>query len=294
METKSQPRCGSPGHPANHARLARLRCTRLRATRLRRSRVGRQGCQHHGPRRTTYPLAEPRQPAFHQGSDGHRRWHHQQRPAPARSDGQPRRPRSYSRRPRIPRHLPLRKYRVPRSPCWGPAIAATLTAGGAEMRTGDLIALVERGNPDAVAAIRQAGRDLGEVLATCVSLLNPSVIVLGGSLAAAGDHLLAGVREVVYNRSLPLATAHHCTVSVSRRRRHPRCLDAGRAACALRRCDRDRAGAAGLTLYLTLHRKPDSTQPPARATRAEFCRSNAGKMSVTAVGHRRGQCLGRQ
>ena len=176
----------------------------------------------------------------------------------------------------------------------GPAIAATLTAGGAEMRTGDLIALVERGNPDAVAAIRQAGRDLGEVLATCVSLLNPSVIVLGGSLAAAGDHLLAGVREVVYNRSLPLATAHHCTVSVSRRRRHPRCLDAGRAACALRRCDRDRAGAAGLTLYLTLHRKPDSTQPPARATRAEFCRSNAGKMSVTAVGHRRGQCLGRQ
>jgi predicted NBD/HSP70 family sugar kinase len=97
----------------------------------------------------------------------------------------------------------------------GPAIAATLTAGGAEMRTGDLIALVERGNPDAVAAIRQAGRDLGEVLATCVSLLNPSVIVLGGSLAAAGDHLLAGVREVVYNRSLPLATAH-LTIALSR------------------------------------------------------------------------------
>ena len=74
---------------------------------------------------------------------------------------------------------------------------------------------VARGNPDAVAAIRQAGRDLGEVLATCVSLLNPSVIVLGGSLAAAGDHLLAGVREVVYNRSLPLATAH-LTIALSR------------------------------------------------------------------------------
>ena len=97
----------------------------------------------------------------------------------------------------------------------GPAIAATLTAGGAEMRTGDLIALVERGNPDAVAAIREAGRDLGKVLATCVSLLNPSVIVLGGSLAAAGDHLLAGVREVVDNRSLPLATAH-LTIARSR------------------------------------------------------------------------------
>jgi predicted NBD/HSP70 family sugar kinase len=89
-----------------------------------------------------------------------------------------------------------------------PAIAASLTASGGEVRTGDLVALVERGRPDAVAALRQAGRDLGEVLATCVSLLNPSVIVLGGSLATAGDHLLAGVREVVYTRSLPLATAH--------------------------------------------------------------------------------------
>ena len=35
-----------------------------------------------------------------------------------------------------------------------------------------------------------------------------SVIVIGGALAAAGEHLLAGVREVVYRRSLPLATQH--------------------------------------------------------------------------------------
>ncbi len=96
-----------------------------------------------------------------------------------------------------------------------PAIAAALTTNGAVVLAGELGALVARGNPDAVAALRQAGRDLGEVLATCVSLLNPSVIVLGGSLAAAGDHLLAGVREVVYTRSLPLATAH-LTIALSR------------------------------------------------------------------------------
>jgi glucokinase len=90
-----------------------------------------------------------------------------------------------------------------------PAIAETLAARSISAPTSeDIIALAERGNPEAIAALRQAGRDLGEVLATCVSLLNPSVIVLGGSTAAAGDHLLAGVREVVYNRSLPLATAH--------------------------------------------------------------------------------------
>ena len=46
------------------------------------------------------------------------------------------------------------------------------------------------------------------MLATCVNLLNPSVIVIGGPLAEAGEHLLAGVREVVYHRSPPLATQH--------------------------------------------------------------------------------------
>ncbi len=44
------------------------------------------------------------------------------------------------------------------------------------------------------------------MLATCVNLLNPSVIVIGGKLSEAGEYLLAGVREVVYQRSLPLAT----------------------------------------------------------------------------------------
>jgi predicted NBD/HSP70 family sugar kinase len=56
--------------------------------------------------------------------------------------------------------------------------------------------------------VRQAGRDLGGVLAVCVSMLNPSVIVIGGSMAAVGEHLVAGIREVVYQRSLPLATQH--------------------------------------------------------------------------------------
>ena len=31
---------------------------------------------------------------------------------------------------------------------------------------------------------------------------------MGGSLADAGESLLAGIREVVYRRSLPLATQH--------------------------------------------------------------------------------------
>ncbi|MEJ5944269.1 ROK family transcriptional regulator [Pseudokineococcus basanitobsidens] len=73
---------------------------------------------------------------------------------------------------------------------------------------GDVVALLRGGDARARSAVRAAGRDLGQVLATCVNLLNPSVIVVGGSLSAAGEPLLAGVREVVYGRSLPLATAH--------------------------------------------------------------------------------------
>ena len=55
-------------------------------------------------------------------------------------------------------------------------------------------------------AVRQAGRDLGDVVATLVNLINPSVVVIGGQMATASEHLIAGIREVVYQRSLPLAT----------------------------------------------------------------------------------------
>lgn len=40
-----------------------------------------------------------------------------------------------------------------------------------------------------------------------MSLVNPRVITVGGQLAPADEQLLAGIREVVYRRSLPLATA---------------------------------------------------------------------------------------
>ena len=91
----------------------------------------------------------------------------------------------------------------------GRAIAAKLTEAGLPARSGaDVVALVRAGDVRASSAVREAGRDLGRVLATCVSLLNPSVIVVGGRMAEAGEHLLAGIREVVYGRSLPLATQH--------------------------------------------------------------------------------------
>lgn len=72
----------------------------------------------------------------------------------------------------------------------------------------DALALNAAGNTDAAQFLRRAGRLLGGAVAEAVSLLNPRVVVLGGQVAAgAGDHLIAGIREQVYRRSLPLATA---------------------------------------------------------------------------------------
>ncbi|MET1035767.1 MAG: ROK family transcriptional regulator [Arthrobacter sp.] len=92
----------------------------------------------------------------------------------------------------------------------GPALARALNepAGGSLATSQEVIDLVRSGDGTAIQAIRQAGRDIGDVLAACVNLINPSVIVIGGSLAQAGEHLLAGIREVIYRRSLPLATEH--------------------------------------------------------------------------------------
>jgi len=86
-------------------------------------------------------------------------------------------------------------------------MAATLARLGHETANSrDVVRLARAGEADAVQLVRDAGRLLGEVLAAVVSFFNPRVIVVGGDVAHAGDSLLAGVREGVYTRSLPLAT----------------------------------------------------------------------------------------
>ncbi|GLS22524.1 sugar kinase [Labrys miyagiensis] len=89
----------------------------------------------------------------------------------------------------------------------GWAIARDLSNRGVEATTArDVIDHLRANQPEAVRLVREAGRVLGEVTADVVSVLNPSVIVIGGTLAQAGEDLLSGVRELVYQRSLPLAT----------------------------------------------------------------------------------------
>jgi predicted NBD/HSP70 family sugar kinase len=89
----------------------------------------------------------------------------------------------------------------------GRALVTRLRADGLAVRdVPHLVALAREGAPAAVQAIRVAGRQLGEVLAYAVNLLNPGVVAVWGYLANAEAELLAGIRESVYQRSLPSAT----------------------------------------------------------------------------------------
>jgi predicted NBD/HSP70 family sugar kinase len=54
--------------------------------------------------------------------------------------------------------------------------------------------------------VRDAAALIGELVATLVHFYNPARVTIGGSLTASSDDLLAGVRSVVYQRALPLAT----------------------------------------------------------------------------------------
>lgn len=89
----------------------------------------------------------------------------------------------------------------------GRALAAQLTAAGVPTASGsgvrDQLAI---GQPDAMRLAREAGRLVGEVLATVVTLLNPGVLMIAGDLA--GPPFLTGVRELLYQRAMPRTTAY--------------------------------------------------------------------------------------
>ena len=89
----------------------------------------------------------------------------------------------------------------------GRAVARDLRALGIAAESGrDVERLLQQGDPRAAALTQQAGRALGEVLASVVCLFNPGVMVIGGALSS--GPLIAGIRESLYRLSLPRATRH--------------------------------------------------------------------------------------
>jgi predicted NBD/HSP70 family sugar kinase len=64
----------------------------------------------------------------------------------------------------------------------------------------------ENGDALAITLVQASARVVGEAIAALVNMFNPSVIVIGGAVASAGEVFLAEVRQRVYELSLPLAT----------------------------------------------------------------------------------------
>ncbi|GAA1088904.1 ROK family protein [Pseudonocardia alni] len=79
-------------------------------------------------------------------------------------------------------------------------------AKAGEITSDDVVRAAEFGDRVAVELLSRAGRLVGDTVAAIVNFFNPSTILLGGRVGTSGDLLLAGVRQSVYRRSLPLAT----------------------------------------------------------------------------------------
>lgn len=98
----------------------------------------------------------------------------------------------------------------------GPALAAQLTEQGFNVHTArDVAALANEGVVAAGQVVRHAGRQVGEVVAGAINLLNPDVVSVWGYLVDSGDQFLAGMHEAIYKDALP-SSARALTVARSK------------------------------------------------------------------------------
>jgi predicted NBD/HSP70 family sugar kinase/biotin operon repressor len=88
----------------------------------------------------------------------------------------------------------------------GTAIAALLSRSlGESLGVDDVLARAVDGDPGCRRALADAGRHIGAAVADLCNLINPERIVVGGSMAVAGDVLLDPLREAVGLRAIPSA-----------------------------------------------------------------------------------------
>ncbi|RFA08171.1 transcriptional regulator [Subtercola boreus] len=83
---------------------------------------------------------------------------------------------------------------------------ATQFAGGLAITPEAIAVAAMDGDALAISLVHHSAGLVGESIAALVNMFNPNVIVIGGSVSAAGEIFLAEVRRRVYELSLPLAT----------------------------------------------------------------------------------------
>ena len=86
------------------------------------------------------------------------------------------------------------------------ALLAERLAERGRISAEDVAWAASHGDGFSVELTARSGRLVGSMLAGVVNFFNPSLVVVGGGVANAGDALLAAIRQTVYARSLPLAT----------------------------------------------------------------------------------------
>ncbi len=90
-----------------------------------------------------------------------------------------------------------------------PALIRSISTKDRPLKTvDDLRGAVISGDTDAIMALRQAGRHIGEAITGLVIGLAPDIISVGGSFAKIGDHLIAGIRESLSQRTPPAISSH--------------------------------------------------------------------------------------
>lgn len=86
------------------------------------------------------------------------------------------------------------------------AVLAELVSDGRPLRPMDIVSSAARGDPVSVELLNASADHVGNAVARLVNFFNPSMIVMGGEVAAHNDAYLARVRRHVIDRSPPLAT----------------------------------------------------------------------------------------
>jgi len=109
----------------------------------------------------------------------------------------------------VPRQCRCGNYDCVEAYAGGWAIQRDLALAGIRTQnTRDIVALVARGDMEAMRRVRAAGRVIGDAIADLVSILNPSTITLSGQLADCDEVLMSGIRERVHQHTVPLATSN--------------------------------------------------------------------------------------
>ena len=80
---------------------------------------------------------------------------------------------------------------------------AARAAHGRDLTLQGLVELVAAGDFGVRRIVGEAGRAVGRVLSDLCNLVNPEAIIVGGDLSAAGEPLLAGIREAIDRHALP-------------------------------------------------------------------------------------------